>query len=278
MSEPTGDRPSWRTVGDVVGKVAPALTIVVALSLYFGWARDSAMTDYLGFPESTRSTTNLTYELGSVPALFLPALAAFVALLAWRLVDPALTPWLERSTPAGRWCRRLLLFAWLILPLAALLITGLAGRWVPWQLIVPASLAAGVLLAAYASAVPTRQTARSSSPTTLLVGGLVLLLLFWVVYEYAQVRGEAEAARFVGQFAAKPGIVLFSQEDLRIDAPGVRMTGFTEPGIYRFRYQGLHLFSASGGRLFLLPHGWTERRRHVIVIPDTTLVRVDYLG
>ncbi|MEV0531822.1 hypothetical protein [Kitasatospora sp. NPDC050463] len=258
---------------------------------YFGWSRQAALTEYIGFPQAEWDTGTSGFLLDSVSAIFFPIVVGLLVLIGWRLVDPAVRRWYRATEPErltsswkrgiGLSTRALLLLSWLVVPAIAWLITHSAVDPGWWQLAEPASLAAGVLLAAYGVVLARHAETGSgptwwSSPTWLLITGLTVALLFWTVHEFAVIEGHGEAAQFIQRFKDQPGITLYSHDDLRMVAPGIRVTRYASPGAYEFRYQGLHLFARSGGRLLLLPDGWTFDQPYVFVIREDDQVRIEY--
>jgi len=76
------------------------------------------------------------------------------------------------------------------------------------------------------------------------------------------------------QFGA---VTVYSTKSLHISAPGVRKTrsGSADP-LYPFRYDGLRLVHRSGDRYFLLNGGWDEHTGWLIVLRDSSEVRLEF--
>lgn len=68
-----------------------------------------------------------------------------------------------------------------------------------------------------------------------------------------------------------------SVRSLHIDAPGVIETRTAgDDGSYRYRYDGLYLLQRSGGKYFLIRHGWNDGTGRLVLVPDNDSVRLDF--
>jgi hypothetical protein len=253
---------------------------------YFGWIRSKAQAEYLGFAEAHLDASLTLYVLGSVPALFEPLLYATAVALLWRIGDPRLVLALKaRPRVRGRVCLALAASPVIVPVVAWGLVLVTSRGW--WELMQPLSLTAGVLLGCYGGSLWSRSGAEESgtqqpgrrlwtSSASLYAGALVVVLVFWTVGRFATVEGRGAAEQFVKGMGDQPDVVVYSAKDLRIDAQGVRTTVYRSTGEYRYRYQGLKLYAYSGGKLFLLPAGWTYDRSRVIVLAEGDGIRVEY--
>jgi len=253
---------------------------------YFGWIRSKAQAEYLGFAEAHLDASLTWYVLVSVPALFEPLLYATGVALLWRIGDPRLVPALRaRPRVRLRVCVALAASPVLVPVLAWVLVLLTSRGW--WELVQPLSLTAGVLLGCYGGSLWSRTGAEGSdgerptrrlwtSSASLYAGAVVVVLVFWTVGRFAAVEGRGAAEQFVKGMDDQPDVVVYSAKDLRINAPGVRTTVYRSPGEYRYRYQGLKLYAYSGGKLFLLPAGWTYERSQVLVLAEKDGIRVEY--
>ena len=268
----------FRTATTLVAQAS----LVAAVLLYFGWTRNRAAADYLGFAETSLDTTPQRYVMDGVLALFDPLLVATVLALVWRLADPVVVRWLtgsHRIRLRRRVCHGLASAAVLV-PLTAWLAATGTRAWPE-----PAgsfSVSAGALLAGYAASLWARTSSggltdsiRAARPYALV---LFTMLVFWTVGTFATIEGLGAAQTFTGTLDRQLGIVLYSTGDLRISAPGVTVTALRGNGPYHFRYDGLKMYSYSDGRLFLVPSGWTYTRPQVIVLTDDDAIRVEYIG
>ncbi|UNO41446.1 hypothetical protein [Streptomyces sp. MST-110588] len=265
--------------------VGAQLSLLAALLYYFGWVRSAARASYFGFAESHLAPSAQWYMLSSVPALYEPFLVASGTLLLWRIGDPLLVRTLTARPRARRLCCAGLVAALPAVPLALWAMTRLSPGW--WELALPASLTAGVLLASYGCALWSRtSTGTGADPAWTLwpasmglyAVGLVVVLVFWTVGAFASVEGRGSAMRMAATLEHHLGVVVYSAQDLRLSAPGVDVTFYPDRGAYHYRYQGLKFYAYANGKLFLLPRGWTYDRPQTIVLPDREGLRVEYVG
>lgn len=165
---------------------------------------------------------------------------------------------------------------------------GLAS-WVPSWL-APLCLAGGVLLLGLAvrrrravrrrddpSWVPPSQTARLAEWGAMFA--LVAVALFWAVADYSAAVGYERAAQFARGLPEDSSVVVRSTVDLQIVGPGITATACpTDADGFRYRYDGLVLMAASGGRYVLIPRAWTPDTSSVVSVPVTDDVRLDHLS
>lgn len=277
--------------------VAAQVSLLAALLFYFGWKRNQAFADYLGYAESQLNSSAQRYVLSSIPALFDPLLIAVGVALVWRIADPVLV---GLCTDSRRFRSRVclgLVSCVLTVPLGTWAFLRLSPGW--WELGLPASLTVGVLLACWGGALwsrtqespysddtsdgddegsPASRWVLWSASTGLYVLGLVVVLLFWTAGTFAEIQGRGAAESLVANLGQRVSVTVFSDKNLRLDGlPGVRPTTFPTPGAYRFRYEGLKLVAYSDGKLFLIPSGWTYDHPDVIVLPEQNGIRVEYV-
>ncbi|MFE0678969.1 hypothetical protein [Streptomyces sp. NPDC058867] len=233
--------------------------------------------------------------LNSIPALFIPLLTAAAVALAWRTANPALERTLNANSTARRWTCSGLASALAFVPAC----TGLALRLAPdwWELGLPVSLTAGVLLACWGATLwsgtnevdtsddpsaegePTRSAwPAPSTPLSLYVLGIVVVLTFWTAGTFADIQGRGAAQSLAADLKNRMSVTVFSDKDLRLSPDaGVEARTLAAQGAYRFRYQGLKLVAYSDGKLFLIPRGWTYDHPKVIVLPEQSGIRVEYV-
>ncbi|MFI6624744.1 hypothetical protein [Streptomyces sp. NPDC050528] len=277
--------------------VAAQVSLLAALLFYFGWKRNQAFADYLGYAESQLNSSAQRYVLSSIPALFDPLLIAVGVALVWRIADPVLVGLCTDSRRfRGRLCLGLVSCVATV-PLGTWAFLRLSPGW--WELGLPASLTVGILLACWGGALwsrthespdsddtsggddegsPASRWVLWSASTSLYVLGLVVVLLFWTAGTFAEIQGRGAAENLVANLGQRVSVTVFSDKNLRLDGlPGVRPTTFRTPGAYRFRYEGLKLVAYSDGKLFLIPSGWTYDHPDVIVLPEQSGIRVEYV-
>ena len=112
--------------------------------------------------------------------------------------------------------------------------------------------------------------------SAVLISMLLMLTMFWYFADYAASVGTAQAQARAMSLSERAQIVLYSQDDLRIEGPGVEVVQFDGDSKYRFRYTGLTLLLRADDRYFLLPGHWSPGVRSVVV-PVNDALRVDFL-
>ncbi|HSA49780.1 MAG TPA: hypothetical protein VLH10_06650 [Yinghuangia sp.] len=266
---------------------APAL-VLVALVLYFGWARSAAIADYLGFDEEVLGFSAQEYLVRGIDTLDRPMLAVFAALLAVRMAHPRLVVRLRRRRRAAVRLSWVLRCAWFAVPAAAWAMAfGWPGGADRWPVLLPGALTVGVLVSAYGVLISRqlgahrRETGMGVRPWSLsvvLTASTVVLSLFWTLGSYAEAEGRATARRMVEELPTRTAVVVHSARDLRIAAgQGVTVESPDGPdSAYKYRYAGLRLLRRDDGQLYLLPDRWSWNRPRLVVIREDAGVRVDY--
>jgi len=268
--------------------IGPPLTVATALLFYFGWARTSIEARQLGVDDSVFGYSTQDYVLRSIDALFLPIVVTAAAGIIVLLLHGWLVAGIESDR--GRYRRGVARgFAAIALPACLVLpATGLAAERAWPQLaglILPLSIVLGLLLTDYSAILRRRLSARSRSPAERrrltvvrsMMAVLITAALFWWVSQFAAVVGRGLAYQIADDVDRLTGVVVYSEKDLQLSAPGVRVTHLAgDATAYSFRYEGLRLLERSNGRLFLLPAGWTIDSGTLVVVPDDDRVRVEY--
>ncbi|MEU9735932.1 hypothetical protein [Streptomyces sp. NPDC048002] len=233
--------------------------------------------------------------LSSIPALFIPLLTAAAVALAWRTANPALERALNANSTARRWTCSGPASALAVVPACTWLALRLAPDW--WGLGLPVSLTAGVLLACWGATLwsgtnevdtsddpsaegePTRSAwPTRSTPLSLYVLGIVVVLTFWTAGTFADIQGRGAAQSLAADLKNGMSVTVFSDKDLRLSPDaGVAARTLAARGAYRFRYQGPKLVAYSDGKLVLIPRGWTYDHPKVIVLPEQSGIRVEYV-
>lgn len=281
-----GERSSWSRAVEAVSVFGPPATVATALLIYFGWARADAQAQAMGLSVNLFGYTTRDFVLRSVSALYAPVFWLLVAGIGWIAVDRAL----RRRIEAGRG-RTVIARAARVLRVAAVVCTGvvLAATLLAEQVDSingPYLMAVGVLLAAWATRTHRRaygEHAPEAStehrlPETVLVLSLVTLLLFWGTSLFAQYRGWQQASALEQEISSVPRAQVYSPQPLDIGVDAVREVRLGTADEPRYRYDGLRLLTASGGRLFFLHDGWGIQDGKVVVLPDDGSVRVEYGG
>src|SRR4051794_11877173 len=96
---------------------------------------------------------------------------------------------------------------------------------------------------------------------------LLIFLIFWNTERAAMFLGEQVAAEYKANPQQFAPIVIYSKDDLHMDAEGVetRKLGDDE-NAYRYRYAGLRLMESSADRYVLINEIWSNGRGRVFII------------
>jgi hypothetical protein len=287
--------------------VAPT-TVATSLLFYFGYVTTRSRFDYFGVYLDMTDLSNQSLLLYGLEVIYVPAALAFLAVLAVVAIHGTVR-WL--LTSEGRDSASLLVA--LASALGGLLLIGraLVGMLVPGveEVEFPGTtalmLATGPALVAYAGWIAGSVAARRTTGTRgreaggvtrfaawcagdqasrlrrgalACVVGLAVAGLFWAVHEFAWAYGAGRAYDDAKLMPKRPGVVLEAKERLAALPPGISETplaGANDQG-FRYRYEGMRLLLASGGRLFLVPQDWTSASRTMVVTYDAD-VRIQLL-
>ncbi|WP_285102196.1 hypothetical protein [Promicromonospora sp. MEB111] len=276
----------------VATEVIAPVTLVTALLYFFGRKQITFFFEYFGVDVSTLGLTTTDYLYLAQDGLLIPlAVVAAGVLVAL---------WVRGGSRAGgsrpdvdRWIVRVAGPVGAVLALFGLIQAfwpgaGLAD-WVPsW--VAPLCLAGGVLLLGLAVRrrrtmrrrddepwVPPSQAARLAEWGAMFA--LVAVALFWAVADYSAAVGHERAARFADGLPEDSSVVVRSTVDLQIVGPGVTATACPSGADgFRYRYDGLVLMAASGGRYVLIPRAWSPDTAGVVSVPVSDDVRLDHLS
>ena len=137
-------------------------------------------------------------------------------------------------------------------------------------------LAIGVILLVYAVRllrlfVPAPAAGRRAATGMAEWGAAFLLVsigLFWAADAYAFGVGTGGAITLHRALPTVPEAVLYSQQSLSLDVPGVTEVRCSEPdAAYAFRYDGLRLVRQAGNQYLLLPATWDRATGSAVLIP-----------
>lgn len=282
-----GGRSSWSRAVETASVLAPPATVATALLIYFGWARADAQARAMGLSVNLFGYTTRDFVLRSVSALYAPAFWLLVAGIGWIAVDRALRRRIEAGhdrTAIARAARVAQVVA-VVFTGVVLAVTLFAEQDDPTTY-GPYLMAVGVLLAGWATRTHRRasdgRTSAASTehrlPEAVLVLSRVTLLLFWGTSEFAEYRGKQQASMLEQGISFVPRAQVYSPQPLDIGVDTVREIRLGTAEDPRYRYDGLRLLTASGGRLFFLHDGWKVQEGTVVVLPDDGSVRVEYGG
>ena len=261
-----------------ITSIGSPVALATALLFYFGWVRSEEQARAFGADASVFAMSTQDYVLRSVNVLFFPLILMFlVALLLLRLdrwlrAGPDAPPWLETVG-------RLLQMSWLVFLPLGFVLYAVAGR--SGDVSLPLWVALSVVAPAYGTVLRRRATGERGG-SRVAVGiliALVTVILFWQTERLASLGGEALADDIKDNLGERlTRVELFSVTDLHLDGPGVtteRIGGAVE-GEYGYSYTGLYLLQRSGDKYFLLTDGWGEGQGRLVVLPDTSSIRVEF--
>jgi len=260
------------------------------LLFYFGWVFTNARALYFGIDPSTLGLSTQDYLLRSIDPIFLPLGALLTIALLLLVGHATVTRWIYRK----RHGRLRALEAVTAIAAAGSLVVGMlgvGGRPLLGieTLVTPLALALGIVCTSYAGYVRrviTRLRRPAEPPTprwisfalAVILAMLLMLSLFWVTHDWATAVGVGRARALERALSSRPGVSVYSKEQLQISAPGVDETRLPEgdTAAYRFQYDGLKLLIRSGGWYFLLPVEWTRADGSVIVLQEGKDVRLEF--
>ena len=273
---------------DVLRHIAAALgnvAVLTALLVYFGWMRSEVHARLLGIDESILGMSTRDYLLRSVrPVLVLLTVGALAGLL-WVGVDRWLFTRLRTRGPDDRVFRRVVRFmpaGVVALPFAIWL-----GGFV-WSAMAfiafPLCIAGSLLILLYTFHL--RQALPGSIPLSpgresllrVFTGIIVGIAMFTSAANYARIEGTELARNFQAELPNLTRVVIYSTEDLHINAPGVRVEPLASEGKPSgFRYVGLRLLEHTGERYFLVSDEWSPRYGVVVMLADDAPVRLEFV-
>jgi hypothetical protein len=274
----------------VFGGIVAPTSLLTGLLFYFGRSRAAGYYRYFHVNSTVLDLSTNDYLFTSVDGLFVPlsvaALLALVALWANRL--------LLTRVSAGRRRRAVRLLAPAAGLIGAVLVvlafTDLLTEGNVFGSNSPTGglcLAVGVLLAVYAvrllrlTAPAPEQAGGRRAATGLAEWGAAFLLvsigLFWAAQAYAFGVGIGGAITLHRALPTVPEAVLYSQQSLSLDVPGVTEVRCADPdAAYRFRYDGLRLVRQAGNQYLLLPATWDRTTGTAVLIPRSATVRLEF--
>jgi hypothetical protein len=288
---PADDAAAIPQVLRIAGTVVAPTTLLTVLMLYFGRLHATGLFDYFGVQQTVLDLTAQDYLVRSADGLIIPLVVVAIVAVVALWLHQVLTRLLRVET------RRAVLRV--LIPVAAVAGAGLVGVALADALGAGLfgdfgegrglALALGAVLLAYSARLlrllaverPGRRPWRVPIGVLVAEWGAVFVLisvgLFWAVGTYAAGVGAGRGAQLEALLPAMPDVVVYSKENLRLDAPGVaqRMCD-GEAGAYGFRYDGLRLVLQSGSQYLLLPAGWTREAGAAILLPRSDAVRLEF--
>jgi hypothetical protein len=280
-----------RWMGFLSSFVAP-LTLITALLFYFGYVSSREFFRYYGVDVDLIGLSTQEFVMRSPGALFVPVMTLLLLAAAFVVGHRAFQAWLptvsasRRRTVIGAlaWTGIGLILAGLAL---AFSVPVLGGGSIA-ALLTPILLAVGSGLAAYAASA-------SRSLGSVAIGRSVVVLLvvvmvagtFWATATVAQWWGLGQARSLAADLRALPAVVLDTRERLfpgndaitfqELDVPASDAESDGAAPTFGYRYFGLRLLAQGGGRLYLIPDGWSPDASTLVVPYDDVRVRFRFL-
>jgi hypothetical protein len=274
----------------VFGGIIAPTSLLTGLLFYFGRSRAAGYYRYFHVNSTVLDLTTNDYLSSGIDGLFVPVAVACLTALVLLWLNRLL---LTRVPPGAR--RRAVR---VLVPAAGALGVVLVGLSFADLLTegkvfgVNAAtgglcLAGGVLLMVYAVrllrlSLPPPAAAGHRRPATGLAewGAAFLLVsigLFWAADAYAFGVGTGGAITLHRALPTVPEAVLYSQQSLSIDVPGVTEVRCADPdAAFRFRYDGLRLVRQAGNQYLLLPATWDRTTGTALLIPRSATIRLEF--
>jgi hypothetical protein len=276
------NRTGFAQVVEIIGLVVPPAALLTGLMFYFGWVRTREYWRFFGVEASVLELSVQDYLLRGIDAVHLPLV---LIIASWA----ALT-WASRAswtfTPLERFRWSIGWVAGLVGTLLVLIGAVLAARdGAVWSRATSYMLAAGIVAIILGGilrrhihnggAGNSRKVGTLPPITVVAAAMLVMLTLFWVFADYAGTVGRRQAERRAQGLENYPQVVLYSNQDLSIDAPGVRVERRPSDRAYPFRYAGLALLLSANDQYILIPKSWRPGSPSFIV-PVSEAPRLDF--
>jgi hypothetical protein len=274
----------------VFGGIIAPTSLLTGLLFYFGRSRSAGYYRYFHVNSTVLDLTTNDYLFSGIDGLFVPISVACLLALVLLWLNRLL---LTRVPPGAR--RRAVRVLVPASGLVGAVLVGLAfadlfteGRVFGVNSATGGlCLAVGVIMLVYAVRLlrlflPPRAQAPLRRPATGLAewGAAFLLVsigLFWAADAYAFGVGTGGAMTLHRALPAVPEAVLYSQQSLSLDVPGVTEVRCSDPdAAYRFRYDGLRLVRQAGNQYLLLPATWDRTTGTAVLIPRSSTIRLEF--
>ena len=294
------DLASLKPLVETVGAIATQLSLLGAVLIYFGTVSSRVEARYFGLAPGQLDYSTQELVFRSVAPLLGPlsvggAVGVFLlqvnSLAARRVERIGTWPHTPRLVRAGR------VVGLLLLVIGAVWQWRLGFRHSYWS---PLFLAAGaiVLVAARGVAAMVRagiteaggvdgdgdapgevaqvSPIRALDPhSKLVLGFVVVFAAFGFTARLAQADGFRRAVAAVTALEERAAVSVLSEEPLIINRRGVACLAVDGSRFTR-RYLGLHLLFYRGSTYFLVPSGFDVNNGVVVVLPDSSAVRVEH--
>jgi hypothetical protein len=266
----------------VLAQIVTPATLIVAMMMYFGAVYTNNMYGRLGVDQSMLGLSVQDYVLRSVPVAVEPLISILlVSLLAFLAHVCLIRCMPSHNTVTTRIIAVLIMFGVVATATGTMTLAGWAE--VP-AVYLPLCLLLGVTALAYSAYLYVKVIPqRTLSPTYQLMWctvfvTLFLALLFWLIADYAQLRGQEAGTEHWGRSGGLASTVIYAPRRLYLEGPGIIETPLPDPNaMYRYRYSGLRLLIHSNRRYFLLPACWsTSPEARVIALPADDSLRLEF--
>ncbi|WP_434444599.1 hypothetical protein [Lentzea sp. E54] len=258
--------------------VAAPTTLATALLFYFGYVATLARYLHFGVDLSTLNLTTTEFLLLGTEVIF-PAIAV---LLVLTVAGWATHRGVRRVLAAGRSLVGRVLAIVIFLVGASMFVRGTIGVLSiaiardEFPGITPLTFGLGLPIAAY-GVWTLRGTGKMPAVLMVVLVGIATLGLFWATNSFAAAYGRGRANQVAAALHTRPAVVLDTKERLYLTLPGVTETALpaSEGQTFRYRYRGLHVLIAAGGRLFLVPAHWNGTPG-TVVVPYGDAARIQF--
>lgn len=278
-AEPPTGNPVLRWAAGILANV----TVITALLVYFGWQRADVMASELGIDESVLGMSTTDYVLRSVGPVLALLVIVGVAGLLWLRLDHALAPRVRddgRSSRLVRHALRALSVAWLALPMIVWLL------WWPFEeqayVAMPFGIGAGILLTMYGTHLRTTLPGAPEGKSLTLMWTFTAVIagvcLFWGASNYASVLGVSLAQQTVVTDLTKVTVYSTKRLNLAAGVETVLPAATDKKDAFQYRYSGLRLLNRTGGHWFLIAESWRIRQGVVVMLPDSSSLRMELGG
>lgn len=273
-------------IATLIVELLPFITVLAALGVWYGYELTLARARYFGLDPSVLDYTTSELLLRTAPAVIAPLLYLLMVLIALVSLH-AIVRWLQRHR---RWAYPIRVGAavtglmGLLLVVGGVVVVGDHNFLAKHPALRPMMLPLGLLFVFYATWLIGRRSARpitamgSPKGAMGLTAGVVLISTFWSFSEAAEYAGARDSyILFNNAFGDLPRVIIYSDKELLISAPGVeRTTVGNSESLYHWRYQGLRLLVHSGDKYFLIPAGWASTEHSAIVLADEPGLRFEF--
>jgi hypothetical protein len=260
----------------VVGAVSGSTALIVALLIYFGWARTQAYFGYFGVPADIVAYSTEQYVLRSARPMFVIFFVIIGIVVSAEVVKVAIGSRLASvsrhlTTAADLLAVGLLVFAILV----AVNLVGLEPR----PVLVPAALLAAAIMLRFSTGLGLASGGMFSQSRLLRAAStlVVLVLLFKLVGNYAVYHGESTAETNSRNPSILHSVAIESATALQLDPKHVTRETVDRGGSTGYRYSGLHLLAVGKDRYFFLPRNWKSSTVPVVALSRSADVTLEFL-